>query len=178
MVKSNLMDWMPEYYKGENTKAIQDARQIELEGAESGQKKIIDDMYVSTATDIGLWENEYGIKDSGASLLQRQQNMLAYIRGGGGAITKDMILAVVNSYTGTDESELVELSDENTIRIKCKLSPSSSFSKDDLIATLYKMIQAHVGVIVDSIWNYEADSTIGFGFKYRGGYTKAPIIRT
>lgn len=179
MVKAKLLDWMPEYYDGDNVKAIQAARDEELKGTEASQKRTIGDMYVSTAEDINLWENEYGITAAqGSSIKQRQQNMLAYIRGSGGAVTKEMIIALINSYTGTDETEVIEYPDESIIRIICHLLPTSIFDLQDMKETLYKLIQAHVGAIIDAVWSYEAASTYNTGVTYRGGYIINPLIRT
>lgn len=179
MVKDKLMDWMPEYYQGKNVKAIQEARDAELKVMADGQSRIIGDMYVSTAQDIYLWENEYGLEVAqGSSIKQRQQNMLAYIRGGGGAVTKQMIITLINTYTGTDDTELTEYPDDSIIRITCHLLPDSIFNLEDMISTLYNLIQAHVGVIIDAIWSYEAASTYNTGVTYRGGYIINPLIRT
>ena len=170
MIKDKLIDWMPEYYTGENVNAIQGARDPELQGAETEQNRVIGDMYVSKAQDIELWEKEYGVEASGSSLLQRQQNMLAYIRGGGGAVTKSMIITLINSYTGTDATEITEYADQSRIKITCHLLPTSIFNLADMTEMLYSLIQAHVGVTIDAIWNYETDSPINVGFKYKGGY--------
>lgn len=179
MVKAKLLDWMPEYYDGDNVKAIQTARDEELQGTETSQKRIIGDMYVSTAEDINLWENEYGITAAqGSSIRQRQQNMLAYIRGSGGAVTKEMIIALINSYTGTDETEVIEYPDESIIRIICHLDESSIFNLEDMKETLYSLIQAHVGAVIDAVWSYEARSPCRAGIKLRGGYIVNPIIST
>lgn len=175
MIKEKLIDWMPEYYTGEHVKAIQEAREPDLQTAETQQTRVVNDMYVSTAEDIDRWENEYGVVGTG-TLLQRQQNMLALIRGSGGAVTKDMIIAVVNVYTGTDATEITELYDESELRIKCTLSPTSYFDPDDLKKTLYKLIQAHVEVLLDGIFNYEVESFARTGLKQSGEYLlEAPI---
>jgi len=179
MVKAKLLDWMPEYYDGDNVKAIQTARDEELKGTETSQKRIIGDMYVSTAEDINLWENEYGITAAqDSSIRQRQQNMLAYIRGSGGAVTKEMIIALINSYTGTDETEVIEYPDESIIRIICHLLPTSIFDLQDMTETLYKLIQAHVGAVIDAVWSYEADTPLHFGIANKGEYIIAQTIST
>lgn len=179
MVKAKLLDWMPEYYDGDNVKAIQAARDEELKGTEASQKRIIGDMYVSTAEDISLWEHEYGITAAqGSSIKQRQQNMLAYIRGSGGAVTKEMIIALINSYTGTDATEITEYSDQSIVRITCHLLPTSIFNLRDMTETLYKLIQAHVGVIIDAIWSYEAETPLHFGIKNTGEYIISQKITT
>lgn len=179
MVKAKLLDWMPEYYTGNNVKAIQNARDIELQKCQADIERVEGDMYVSTAQDIDLWENEYGIVPApDSTLLQRQQNMLAYIRGSGGAVTKSMIVTLINSYTGTDATEITEYADASMLRITCHLLPTSIFDLQGMTETLYKFIQAHVGVIIDAIWSYEAESTYNTGVTYRGGYIINPIIRT
>lgn len=178
MVKEKLLDWMPEYYAGENVKAIQEARDEELKTLTAEQNRVIGDMYVSTAEDIEKWEKEYGVEASGTSLIQRQQNMLAYIRGGGGAVTKEMIITLINSYTGTDATEITELPDESIIHITCHLLPTSIFNLEDMIETLYRLIQGHVGVIIDAIWSYKAESTYNAGVKLRGEYRINPLIST
>ena len=178
MIKEKLTDWMPEYYTGDNVKAIQEARDAELKKAEISQNRIIGDMYVSTAEDIDLWENEYGVKASGESLVQRQQNMLAYIRGGGGAVTKEQIITVINSYTGTDATEIDEYADESLIRITCHLLPTSIFNLEDMMETLYKFIQAHVGVIIDAVWSYKAETPLHFGIANTGEYIISQKIST
>ena len=177
MIKDKLIDWMPDYYTGENTQAIQGARDTELQKTEAAQKRIIGDMYVSTAEDIDKWENEYGIEGSG-SLLQRQQNMLAYIRGGGGAVTKEQIITLINSYTGTDATEITEYSDQHIIRITCHLLPTSIFNLQDMTEMLYKLIQAHVGAIIDAVWSYETKTYTHAGFKLKGEYIKPAKVIT
>lgn len=179
MVKDKLIDWMPEYYTGDNVKAIQEARDTELQKYQAQQKRVIGDMYVSSAQDINLWEKEYGVTAApDSALIQRQQNMLAYIRGGGGAVTKQQIITLINSYTGTDTTEVTEYADSSILRITCHLLPTSIFDLQDMTETLYKFIQAHVGVIIDAIWSYEAASTYNTGVTYRGGYIINPLIRT
>lgn len=178
MIRDKLVDWMPDYYKGRNVNEIQKARDAELAGLENTQKRIIGDMYVSRAQDIELWEKEYGVESPGGSLMQRQQNMLAYIRGSGGAVTKEMIVALINSYTGTDATEIAEYADESIIRITCHLLPTSVFDLGDMTELLYRLIQAHVGVIIDAIWYAEAESALRFGTRYAGGYIVNPVIIT
>jgi len=179
MIKSKLSDWMPDYYAGENVEAVQGARDEELQITEATQKRIIGDMYVSTAEDIDKWENEYGVKIApDEALLRRQQNMLAYIRGGGGAVTKEQIITLVNSYTGTDATEITEYADQSIIRITCHLLPTSVFNLQDMTEMLYKLIQAHVGAIIDAIWSYETETYTHAGFKYKGGYIKPARIIT
>lgn len=178
MVRNKLIEWMPEYYTGKNVNEIQKARDTELARLESEQKRVIGDMYVSTAQDIELWEKEYGVENPGGSLVQRQQNMLAYIRGNGGAVTKKMIISLINSYTGTDATEITEYADESLIRITCHLLPTSIFDLDDMTELLYRLIQAHVGVIIDAVWHFETNSDLKFGARYIGGYIVNPIIST
>ena len=178
MIKSKLSDWMPDYYTGENVEAIQEARDAELQAAETEQKRTIGDMYVSTAVDIDKWENEYGVQASGSSLIQRQQNMLAYIRGGGGAVTKEQIITLINSYTGTDATEIAEYADQSIIRITCHLLPTSIFDLRDMTEMLYKLIQAHVGVIIDAVWSYEVETDLKFGIELKGEYIRDTIIET
>lgn len=171
MIKEKLIDWMPVYYEGEHVNDIQDARDAELQGYQASQDRVIGDMYVSTAQDIEKWENEYGLTASpDESLLRRQQNMLAYIRGGGGAVAKSQIIMLINSYTGTNATEITEYPDQSLIRITCHLIPSSNFDLDDMKGMLYDLIQAHVGVIIDAMWNLTSQSDIHFGFKQVGGY--------
>ena len=179
MVKDKLIDWMPEYYTGNNVKAIQNARDIELQKCQADIERVEGDMYVSTAQDIDLWENEYGIVPApDSTLLQRQQNMLAYIRGGGGAVTKSMIVTLINSYTGTDTTEITEYADASMLRITCHLLPTSIFDLQDMTETLYKFIQAHVGVIIDAVWSYKAETPLHFGIKNTGEYIISQKITT
>ena len=171
MIKEKLIDWMPVYYEGEHVNDIQDARDVELQLYQATQSRVIGDMYVSTAQDIDKWEHEYGLNASpDESLLRRQQNMLAYIRGGGGAVTKSQIIMLINSYTGTDATEITEYADQSIIRITCHLLPTSNFDLDDMKGMLYDLIQAHVGVIIDAIWNLTADSEIYYGMRRKSGY--------
>lgn len=179
MIKEKLMDWMPSYYSGEHVSDIQSARDVELALYQAAQNRVIGDMYVSTATDIDKWENEYGLTVApDTPLLQRQQNMLAYIRGGGGAVTKDQIINLIDSYTGTDSTEITEYPDQSLIRITCHLLPTSSFDLESMKSMLYALIQAHVGVIIDALWNLEAESNKYFGFKQKGGYIINATINT
>lgn len=179
MIKEKLINWMPVYYEGEHVNDIQDARDAEFQIYQGSQNRVIGDMYVSTAQDIDKWEHEYGLTSSpDESLIRRQQNMLAYIRGGGGAITKDQIITLINSYTGTDATEITEYPDQSIIRITCHLLPSSNFDLDDMKAMLYDMIQAHVGVIIDAMWNLTAQSDLHFGLKHKGGYIIPAKITT
>lgn len=179
MIKNNLIEWMPSYYSGEHVKDIQSARDAELKAYETSQSRVIGDMYVSTAQDIDKWEHEYGLTSApGASLQQRQQNMLAYIRGGGGAITKEQIILLINSYTGTDDTEITEYPDQSIIRITCHLLPTSIFDLDDMKAMLYDLVQAHVGVVIDALWMQQAESYKHFGFARRGGFTVNAMINT
>ena len=104
--------------------------------------------------------------------------MLAYIRGGGGAVTKSQIIMLINSYTGTDATEITEYPDQSIIRIACHLLPSSNFDLDDMKGMLYELIQAHVGVIIDAIWNLDTQSNLYFGFKQKGGYIIPAKIST
>ena len=179
MIKDKLIEWMPAYYEGEHVNDIQDARDAEFQAYQASQDRVIGDMYVSSAQDINLWENEYGLTASpDESLIRRQQNMLAYIRGGGGAVTKDQIITLINSYTGTDTTEITEYADQSIIRITCHLLPTSNFDLDDMKAMLYALIQAHVGVIIDALWNLTSESDLYFGFKKRGGYIIPAKITT
>lgn len=179
MIKDKLIEWMPVYYEGEHVNDIQDARDAELQAYQTAQTRVIGDMYVSTAQDIDKWEHEYGLTASpDESLLRRQQNMLAYIRGGGGAVTKSQIIMLINSYTGTDTTEITEHPDQSIIRIACHLLPSSNFDLDDMKGMLYELIQAHVGVIIDAIWNLDTQSNLYFGFKQKGGYIIPAKIST
>ena len=179
MVKDKLIDWMPEYYTGDNVKAIQEARDTELQKYQTEQKRVIGDMYVSSAQDINLWEKEYGVTAApDSTLIQRQQNMLAYIRGGGGAVTKQQIITLINSYTGTDTTEVTEYADSSILRITCHLLPTSIFDLQDMTETLYKFIQAHVGVIIDAVWSYKAETPLHFGIANTGEYIISQKIST
>jgi hypothetical protein len=179
MIKDKLIEWMPVYYEGEHVNDIQDARDAELQIYQTSQNRVIGDMYASTAQDIDKWENEYGLVSSpDESLLRRQQNMVAYIRGGGGAVTKDQILMLINSYTGTNTTEITEYPDQSIIRITCHLLPSSKFDLEDMKAMLYDLIQGHVGVIIDAMWNLTSESDLYFGFRRKGGYIIPAKINT
>lgn len=178
MIKGKLMDWMPGYYKGKNARAIQEARDAEMQSLQNSQDRVYGDMYVSTAEDISLWEDEYGLKASATDIKQRQQNMLAYIRGNGGAVTKPMIEALVTSYIGDGTVEVIEESDNSIIRLKCEMISTSYFDPEGMIKTLLERIQAHVGVVVDAIWNYEAETDIHLGFECRGEYIVDTTIKT
>ena len=179
MIKNSLIEWMPSYYSGEHVTDIQAARDTELQTYQASQERVINDMYVSKAQDIDKWENEYGITSApDASLLQRQQNMLAYIRGGGGAITKDQIILLINSYTGTNNTEITEYPDQSTIRITCHLLPTSIFNLDEMKAMLYELVQAHVGVIIDALWSQNAESFKYHKFVRKSVYTINATINT
>ena len=146
MVKEKLMDWMPDYYTGRNTKAIQEARDTELQKYEAAQKRTMGDMYPSTAEDISLWEKEYRITPTSSDLDTRRQKVLAYIRGGNGAATREKILEVAAAFMEGGYPEIEEFADDFLIKITSVFEDSFKLDIEELRAALYDMVQAHVEV--------------------------------
>lgn len=169
---------MPEYYTGENIKAIQEARDKELEYQKDKQDRVYDDMYISTAKDIDLWENEYGVAPTTDDLERRQKNMLAYVRSSRGIATKDTIINLVSSYTGSDDVTIEEFPNEFLAKIRCTYHATEDISFSDVEAMLYEMIQAHADFVIDRIKINYAESSIYKGLKLKGQYAVKPVIST
>lgn len=178
MLKDKLLDWMPEYYTGENVKAIQEARDEEFAIQKKAQDRTYGDMYISTAKDIDLWEKEYGVTPTSEDLERRQKDMLAYVRSNRSAATKEMIINLVSSYTGSDEVEAEEFPDQFLAKIRCTYDATEELVFADLEAMLYKMIQAHADFVIDQIKRSRAVSHIYKGVKLRGQCIVKPIINT
>lgn len=155
MIKDHLIDWMPDYYAGRNTRAIQEARETELQTCDTSQERLINDMYPSTAEDIELWENEYELSGHG-SIQQRQENVVAYLRGIGGPATKETIIALVNAYTGAGDAQIEEYPDEFVIKVICSTQAAADF--ENIEGMLYRIIPAHVSLIL-SLNNTHGDLT-------------------
>lgn len=172
------MDWMPEYYVGDNVKAMQEARDEELDYEKEEQDRVYGDMYISRAQDVTLWENEYGITPESDDLEQRRKSVMAYIRSNGGAATKAMIRAVVASYTGNDDVVVTEYPDQFLIRITCTYDATEEMYFSEVEKMVLAMIQAHADALIDQVKKSKAVSDLYLGMAIRGQFDINPIIET
>ena len=164
MLRDSLVDWMPDYYTGENVAAVQEAREIELSSIEDDQERIYDDMFISSATDIGLWEAEYNVTLSGDTLEDKRNALLAYVRGGAGALTLGGLIDIIESYTGTDLNFVTESPDECMDYIYLLRGEIATVDLEGMVAAIEQKIQAHAGAkfeyrdgIVDDDGDYIVD---------------------
>ena len=178
MLRDSLMDWMPDYYTGEHVRDIQEVRDSALAGYEEKQQRVYDDMFISTAKDIGLWEKEYEMTPTATTLEERRKNLLAYIRIYGGNITAESLWDLVMDYVGGGYVTVTEYPDDFLLKIVCIYRATADLDVGDLRATILDTVQAHVAIRLDISKIAEAKTSLHFGLKLRGSFTVASLIST
>lgn len=178
MLKDSLIDWMPQYYKGAHTRAIQEARDKALTQYEAGQKRVYDDMFISSAKDIWLWEKECSVTPTSDNLEERRKNVLAAIRNSRGNITKTDVENLILGYIGDGTVVVTEHAEDFLVEADCYYNSSEEFSVSDLIDALLNAVQAHVAVKINRITYDTTGSSIYFALAPTGNYIVAPLIST
>ena len=104
MRNEHLMDYMPDYYTGDNVRDLLQQPEEQLKKCYSAQEETIDAMQPSTvrSKDASRWENEYGIIGAGLDILTRRANILAKTFRGVGTLTKGTVKDLVMLYTGQE----------------------------------------------------------------------------
>lgn len=99
---------------------------------------------------LKLWEEFLGITPLG-NINQRKMQIIALLRGQG-QLNEEKIKAIVNSFTGSEDSAVVDLS-ESTLRVRV-LPPEwgEIYNFSEIVAALEPRIPAHLGLRVERFY--------------------------
>lgn len=150
----NLMDLLPDYYKGNLTmKELQDILSADMDNLATAFDKTINQCFVNTATDLlSRYEKIFGLQvDVSKSDEFRRERIRAKIRGTG-TVTKQMIKDVASSYSN-GEVEVIEDPANYSFKIKFVGTKGIPANMTDLTLTIQEIKPAHLAFEFEFTYN-------------------------
>ncbi|MDO4542150.1 MAG: hypothetical protein Q4C00_04900 [Bacillota bacterium] len=149
----SLRDLLPSYYRDILEMAmLLAAEDREFEGVDGAIEDFPAENSVANCSEEGvaLWEAFLGVEPWG-NLMQRKMFIIAMLRGQG-QLNEEKIKAIVNSFTGTGDSAMVELSD-SVLRVRV-LPPEwgEIYDFSEIEGALSLRVPAHIGLTVERFY--------------------------
>jgi uncharacterized protein YmfQ (DUF2313 family) len=167
----NLMDLLPEYYKGNHTmEELQGILSADINSRTIKFGETIDQCFINTATSLlSRYEEIYGIQvDIGKSDEFRRERIRAKIRGTG-TVTKQMIKDTAASYSN-GEVEVIEDPANNSFIVKFVGTIGMPLNMSDLTITIEEIKPAHLSYTFEYVYNTH-QTLQGFTHAELGAYT-------